>query len=107
VLPCGHVAPRGRVEVDRIARGLALASLLLVASACSDRIDVPGLEARLAEDLQAQYETTFDVSCPDDVDVGKGNDFRCTATGRDGTSLTLQMTQVDDHASVTYEIVEG
>jgi hypothetical protein len=93
--------------VDRIGRELAVASLLLVSSSCSDRIDVPGLEARLAEDLHAQYETTFHVSCPDDVEVGKGKDFRCTATGVDGTSLTLQMTQVDDQASVTYEIVEG
>jgi hypothetical protein len=47
------------------------------------------------------------VSCPDDVEVGRGNDFACSAEGADGTTLTLRMTQVDDEASVTYEIVEG
>jgi Domain of unknown function (DUF4333) len=91
----------------RFARGFALASLALIATACTDRIDVPGLESRLAADLQAQYSTSFTVSCPDDVEVGKGNDFECAAEGEDGTTLTLQMTQVDDEASVTYEIVEG
>ena len=94
--------------MNRIARGLALASLTLLAAACRDRIDVADLETRVAEDLRTQYETTtFEVSCPDDVEVGKGTDFECTATGADGTSLTLRMTQVDDQASVTYEIVEG
>ena len=93
--------------MDRIARGLALASLAMIATACTDRIDIPSLETRLAQDLEAQYQTSFTVTCPDDVEVGKGKDFRCSASGEDGTSLTLQMTQVDDHASVTYEIVEG
>ena len=93
--------------MDRIARGLALASLAVLATACTDRIDIPSLETRLAQDLQAQYQTSFTVACPDDVEVGTGKDFRCTATGDDGTSLTLQMKQVDDHATVTYEIVEG
>ncbi len=93
--------------MNRIARGLALASLMLVAAACRDRIDVADLETRVAQDLRTQYQTTFDVACPDDVEVGKGTDFECTATGADGTSLTLRMTQVDDQASVTYDIVEG
>jgi uncharacterized protein DUF4333 len=93
--------------VKRIARGLAVATLGLIATACTDRIDIPGLETRLAQDLQAQYRTVFTVSCPDDVEVGTGKNFECTAEGEDGTTLTLQMTQVDDHASVTYEIVEG
>ena len=93
--------------MHRVARVFAFASLAVIATACTDRIDVPGLEERLAQDLRAQYETSFTVSCPDQIDVGKGNDFRCTAEGDDGTTLTLQMTQVDDHASVTYEIVEG
>jgi hypothetical protein len=93
--------------VERIARGLALASLTVAAAACTDRIDMPGLESRLAQDLQAEYETIFAVSCPDEVEVGKGKNFECTAVGDDGTTLTVQLTQVDDRASVTYEIVEG
>jgi len=86
---------------------LALVPLLLLGSACTDRIDVPGLEARVAQDLRSQYETSFTVSCPDDVEVGQGRNFECTARGADGTTMTLRMTQVDDQASVTYEIVEG
>lgn len=93
--------------MKRIASGLALASLTVIATACTDRIDIPGLETRLAQDLRAEYQTAFTVSCPDDVEVGKDNNFECTAEGEDGTSVTLQMTQVDDRASVTYEIVEG
>ena len=93
--------------MERIARGLALASLAVVAAACTDRIDMPGLESRLAQDLQAEYETIFAVTCPEEDEVGKGKNFDCTAVGYDGTTVTLQLTQVDDRASVTYEIVEG
>ena len=93
--------------MNRNARWLALVPLLLLGSACTDRIDVPGLETRVAQDLRSQYETAFSVSCPDDIEVGKGKNFECTARGEDGTTLTLRMTQVDDRASVTYEIVEG
>ena len=93
--------------MNRIARGLGVATLALVSAACTDHIDVPALETRLGQDLEAQYPTAFTVTCPDDVEVGTGRDFTCTARGDDGTALTLRMTQVDDHASVTYEIVEG
>ena len=93
--------------MHRVALGFAFASLAVATTACADHIDVPGLQERLAQDLRTQYQTTFTVSCPDQIEVGKGNDFRCTAEGEDGTTLTLQMTQVDDQASVTYEIVEG
>ena len=93
--------------MNRKARWLALAALAMAAAACTDRIDVPGLETRVAQDLRSQYETAFTVSCPDDIEVGKGKNFECTAEGEDGTTLTLRMTQVDDEASVTYEIVEG
>ena len=93
--------------MNRNARWLALVPLSLLGSACTDRIDVPGLETRVAQDLRSQYETAFSVSCPDDIEVGKGKNFECTARAEDGTTLTLRMTQVDDRASVTYEIVEG
>ena len=92
---------------NRILRGLAVGALAIVATACTARLDVPGLEARLRQELRARYDTTFTVACPDDIEVGRGNDFECTADGEDGTTLTLRMTQVDDQASVTYEIVEG
>ena len=81
--------------------------MALATTGCTDRIDVPGLETRLAQDLRAEYDTAFTVSCPEDVEVGKGRNFRCTAEGADGTTLTLQMTQVDDAASITYEIAES
>lgn len=98
---------RGGHALNGIARGVAVASLALAATGCTDRIDVPGLEARLAQDLRSEYDMAFTVACPDDVEVGKGKNFRCTAEAADGTTLVLDMTQIDDEASITYEIVEG
>jgi hypothetical protein len=91
----------------RIRRAAGLAAVAVLAVGCSRSIDVPDLEQRLGGDLQKELNIAYTVDCPDDVEAEKGNDFVCSAEGEDGTELTLQITQTDDDASVTYEIVEG
>jgi hypothetical protein len=89
----------------RCAVGLAAVALLAVG--CSRSLDASGLERGLAGDLTDEFDTSYTVNCPDAVTAEKGNGFLCSAQGEDGTELMLQITQTDDDASVTYEIVEG
>jgi uncharacterized protein DUF4333 len=91
----------------RVRRAVGLAAVAVLAVGCSKSIDVPDLEQRLAGELQAELNIAYTVNCPDEVEAKKGNDFVCSAKGEDGTDLTLRITQTDDNASVTYEIVEG
>ena len=91
----------------RVRRAIGLAAVALVTVGCSASIDVPDLEGRIAGDLRDEFNVSYTVTCPDGVEAEEGNDFACSADGEDGTELTLQITQTDDDASVTYEIVEG
>jgi hypothetical protein len=91
----------------RVRHAVGLAAVATLTVSCSASIDVPDLEGRIAGDLRDEFNVSYTVSCPGDVEAKQGNDFVCSADGEDGTELTLQITQTDDDASVTYEIVEG
>jgi hypothetical protein len=90
-----------------VRRAAGFAAVAVLAVGCTRSIDVSDLEERLAGDLRDELDVAYTVRCPEDVEARKGNDFVCSAEGEDGSELTLRLTQTDDDASVTYEIVEG
>jgi hypothetical protein len=90
-----------------VRRGIGVGALTLGATACAHPLDVADLQRQLGADLREQLAVRYVVACPRDVPAGVGKRFRCTATGGDGTVLTLEITQTDEQASVTYDIVEG
>lgn len=94
-------------------RTLVSALLLLVASTavgCSlipKDLDMGGLEAQLASQLNTDLETTgTTVSCPDDVKAETGEVFDCTATLATGETILLRLTQTDRDGHVTYVFVD-
>jgi hypothetical protein len=90
----------------RLVRVAAVAALALVMAGCTRTLDKQSLEAQLATDLQSNG-STYTVACPDGVKAQAGGTFQCTATGPDGTSLALTVTQTDDQGNVTWEVTGG
>jgi len=81
---------------------------LALGSACSrtKTLDAQQLDQKIASDMQAKLDLTgVTVSCPDDVKVQTGGTFTCTATGSDGKTMTLEVTQNDDRGNVGYNVV--
>jgi hypothetical protein len=86
---------------------LASGAVALLAVACSRSLDTAGLEDQIASLLRDRGgPQVSEVACPDDVKVAAGDTFDCTATG-EGTTWTVQVTQVDDRGNVNIEIVDA
>ena len=79
----------------------------LVAGGCAARtLNTDQLERRLGGQVSDQLGVTGIVAtCPDDVEVGEGATFVCTARRQGGTdALRIVVTQLDDDGNVTWEI---
>jgi hypothetical protein len=88
-------------------RRIAVVLLAALAAACSRSLDADGLESQIATELDRNFRgPTWTVVCPDGVKPDAGGTFSCTATGDDGGSLTVRVTQVDDHGAVTWAVTE-
>ena len=88
---------------------ISAAVLLLVVSAtgCSTlfpkKLDVDGLETQIANQLNADLDTTgITVSCPDDVKAKAGDEFDCTATVPAAGTITYRVKQTDDDGHITF-----
>jgi hypothetical protein len=85
---------------------VVLASLAL--SACGESmLDTGNIEDEIAPQL-AQDTGTKDVeiSCPDDVEAKKGEDFECDVTAPGGVESKVTVTQEDDDGNVSWELVQ-
>jgi Domain of unknown function (DUF4333) len=86
-------------------RRIAVLLLAALAAACSRSLDAAGLEDQIATQLDQVFRgPTWTVVCPEGVKPHAGTTFACTATGDDGGSLTVRVTQVDDHGAVTWQV---
>jgi translation initiation factor IF-1 len=86
-----------------------LASLALVGG-CSrtTTLDANGLEEKLGTQVEKQLGTQgITVHCPDDEPVKAGATFQCTATSAAGKTLTIEVTQTDDHGNVTWKATKA
>jgi uncharacterized protein DUF4333 len=94
------------VRSGRRWRGRLAAALfagLLVLPACTATLDTQKLEDQIAQGLDEQLGTTgTTVDCPDDIEAKAGDEFECTATGSDGTTAKIQVTQNDDQGNVSW-----
>jgi hypothetical protein len=89
---------------------LLVVAMLAIAGGCTrtKTLDGPGLDQAIATNLSKELNVQgFTVACPDDVPAEAGGTFQCTATNPDGTQITLQVTQTDDHGTVNYEVAGG
>jgi hypothetical protein len=81
-----------------------LASLALVGGCTRTKtLDANGLEEMLRAKIEQQLGTQgITVDCPGDEPVKAGATFQCTATSAAGKTLTIEVTQADDHGRVTW-----
>ena len=86
-----------------------LASLALVGGCSRTKtLDANGLEEQLATQVEQQLGTHgITVDCPDDEPVKAGASFQCAATSAAGTTLTIEVTQTDDHGNVTWKATKA
>lgn len=93
---------------SRFVRSVGVVALVLAAAACSKTLDTTELEGSLKDQLETQLDVTgLTVECPDDIEAKAGDTFRCTATGTDGSTATIEVTQTDDEGNLTWEIVDA
>ena len=93
---------------SRLVRSVGVLALILVAAACSKTLDSTELEGTLKDQLETQLDVTgLTVECPDDIEAEAGDTFECSATGTDGSAVTISVTQTDDEGNLTWEITDA
>ena len=96
-----------------MARLPSWAALALLAAgaaglgACGEStIDAGKAETAIQRDLARQTGLEIaSVSCPDGVEVKRGDTFRCLAMTRNGDRASVLVTQRDDEGTVTWRVV--
>ena len=92
----------------RILWGCLPAALVLLAVGCTKTLDTSDLRSTLQSKMQdvfgAQLGAQYAVHCPGSVKVKSGATFTCTATGPQGQSLTILVTQTNDKGDVSWKI---
>jgi Domain of unknown function (DUF4333) len=85
----------------------AAACLVLLALAgCGKKLETDKIEVEVKKVLTDRTGIQIvSVTCPDDVDVKKGDTFRCTARPSTGKPLSIEVTQEDDEGRVTWKLV--
>lgn len=64
-------------------------------------LNIGAIEEQIAQSLERLGGIDIRVTCPDDVEVGKGKKFECLATSERG-ELTFVVEQTDDFGNVTF-----
>jgi hypothetical protein len=94
-----------RVAGGSLAAGLALLAVG-VAGCGESKLDTDRAEAAIRAGITRQTGVKIaSVRCPDDVEVGKGETFRCLARASDGQRARVEVTQRDDEGSVSWRLV--
>jgi hypothetical protein len=86
-----------------------LASLVLVGGCTRTKtLDAHGLEEKLGPQVERLLGAQgIAVACPDDEPAQAGAIFQCTATSADGRTITVEVTQTDDHGNVTWKATKA
>jgi len=82
--------------------GLVLATALLAGCSTSSNLDNAALQEKIAGGISEQVGGEWTVVCPADEPIKQGATFDCTATGADGTPVTITVTQDDDQGNITW-----
>jgi hypothetical protein len=90
---------------NRIARTTLLLAVAALGVACTKSLDTTQLASQVESKLKTQFgDSDFTVHCPSSVKVQSGTTFTCTATVPGGQTLTLLLTQTNDHGDVDMKI---
>lgn len=60
----------------------------------------------VTEGLKEEIDVDFDVTCPKDIEIRKGDTFDCTAIDPDDYEVIVRSTQTDADGTFDWEIVE-
>ena len=86
-------------------RAVAVLLVAVAATACTKTLKTDQLEPQLASQLDAQLGTTgTTVSCPSGIKAEAGGSFDCTATLKDGSTLTINVKQDDASGHVSWTV---
>jgi hypothetical protein len=111
ITPAAPSAPRSVIRsvlFGVVALICVLALGFLAYSVWPRTLDSDGLETYLANQMNANFDTTgVTVSCPDDIKAKTGDEFDCTATVPAAGTITVRAKQTDDDGHITYVLVGG
>ena len=81
----------------------ALAMTVGLLAACSNSLSQSDVQDKLTQGMSDQLGGEYTVSCPSDIPVAAGATFTCEATGADGSSGVITVTQDDDQGNLSWE----
>ena len=81
---------------------LLLATTLLAGCSTSSNLDNAALQEKIASGISEQVGGEWTVVCPADQPIKQGATFDCTATGADGTTTAITVTQDDDQGNISW-----
>lgn len=82
--------------------GALIATVGLLA-ACSNSLSQSDVQDKLTQGMSEQLGGEYTVTCPSDIPVAAGATFTCDATGADGSTGVITVTQDDDQGNLTWE----
>jgi hypothetical protein len=91
-------------------RSVVLLALLVLVGGCTrtKTLDANGLEEMLGTQVEQQLGAHgITVACPDDEPAQAGAIFQCSATTAKGKTITIEVTQTDDHGRVTWKATKA
>lgn len=72
-------------------------------AACSNSLSQTDVQDKLKQGMTEQLGGEYTVTCPSDIPVSAGATFTCDATGADGSTGTISVTQDDDQGNLSWE----
>jgi hypothetical protein len=88
----------------RLAAAASLGLVLAGAGCGTQTLDVSQAEKTIAAKLTSARHTTYEVKCPDEVKIKRGDTFNCRATSSK-QNATVRVTQLDDKGKVRWVVI--
>jgi hypothetical protein len=90
--------------VKRLLAVCSMGAAVLAAGCGTKKLNIDDAERTMAERLGAEQGLKYNVDCPDEVEIKKGDTFNCRATSPGKKTSTVKVTQLDDDGRVRYEL---
>lgn len=83
-------------------------AVALSLAACGEAtLDTGNIEDEIAPQVADQTGTKdVELSCPDDVEAKKGDEFECDVTAAGGVEAKVKVVQENDEGDVNWELVQ-
>lgn len=100
-----HKTTRLQGLVTRWRRGLIIASTVVCAIGCAQKLD----SEQIASNIQAELEQAADLSvesvtCPEAIALEPESTFRCTGELASGSTFVIDVTQTDQPGQVSWKV---